>query len=558
MNKLKKMLSLTLTLTMLCTTLIGCNSTDSDTGTSTSTSTATTTTESSGTFEVEERVTITYWDTYCTNMLADSYVEQLIESALPIDLVVNRTSHNNFSAVMKLIDERYIPDVMWYNQDSLSLINAGVSRTIPYEMVAEYAPSFLKLYENNPTLHAAIINPDNHDEFLALTGTTDQASRVANSLYADYYRYDWIQELGIDLGVEVTQISDNIYVADNGLTIEKFEEVMHAFTNNDPDGNGFDDTFGASFEVMDRFDLLYSGFGFVNGVNEVEGEAEMYYATDEFKDFVKWFVDLFGKGYIDENFFYQAREERWATIENSTAGYFLESSIALNSWASDRPPLSMAETTPEATFLITPGLSDANGQGTIVKNAMPTQGAFCYISNNVDDEKLAIILQTLEYINFGDEKISMWFGEEGADWQWTDDGKVEEINVLGRAEKGNMILVQNVQTDVLFDAINMQPTFEAGADFWLDDSIWRGNDSEQYQYKLDLQKETNYAQLYSDINPQAIDVMHSYFENWVYNGLDVDESWADYMQALSDIGYNEMMDELNKVEPLETMILDFQ
>lgn len=169
----------------------------------------------------EERVTITYWDIYCSNMLADSYTEQLIEAELPVDIVVNRTDNLNMSQVFKLFDEKYMPDVMWYSADSRYILDQGISRTIPYDMVAEYAPSFLGLYEDNPTILTAITNPDSLDEFFALTGTTNQSSRVAGSLYADYYRYDWIQALGIDLGVEVTQLSDNIYVADTGLTLEK-------------------------------------------------------------------------------------------------------------------------------------------------------------------------------------------------------------------------------------------------------------------------------------------------------------------------------------------------
>lgn len=86
-------------------------------------------------------------------------------------------------------------------------------------------------------------------------------------------------------------------------------------------------------------------------------------------------------------------------VNQEEYGYFLEFSIAINSWASDTPPLSLLETNPEATFLITPGLSDNNGQGTMIKNAIPTSGHLCYISKHVDDEKLAMLLQVLEHIN---------------------------------------------------------------------------------------------------------------------------------------------------------------
>lgn len=525
----QKLLGLGLSASLLLTSLSGCSE------------------------EEVEIVEITFWDCYSSNMQEGSYAESLVESALPVDIQVNNTLHTQMVQVMNLFTDKKIPDVMWYNGNSQKMLERGLTRTIPYDMVKEYAPSFLTVYEENPTLYTTIVDLEDSDNFFALSGVREQETRVANSVYADYFRYDWIQALDIDLGVNVTQISDQFYVADNGLTLEKFEEVMEAFTYGDPDGNGVDDTYGASFESMLRFDLLYSGFNFINGVNESDGEAELYYTTDEFKEFVLWFQEMFSKGYIDENFFYQQREDRWATVENNGCGYFLESSIALNSWAMDRPPLSMSGT--DATFLITPGLSNNEGQGTMIKNAMPADGYLCYISNNVDDEKLKVILQTLEYMNFGQDNISLWFGKEGEDWKW--EGEFEDISALEIAEEGARVFTQHVQRGRLFEAVNLQPIFQAGSDFWLDECLWRDGQREQYQYKLDLESETQYSALSGEYSEGCVAIMEEYFEKWVYEGLDVEESWEEYLFELDDNGYQEMMRELDKVEPLEDMILRY-
>lgn len=500
---------------------------------------------------------ITYWDTMCGDMLPDSYCEQLIEAQFPIDLVVNRASDLNVNQVTELLTEKNVPDVFWTSEPHSLIDNFGITRTIPRELVEEYAPSFLTLYDTYPTIYTSIMEPNNTKEFYALNGATEQSAAVAASLYADYYRYDWIEALGIDLGVNVTQISDNFYVADSGLTLDKFEEVMHGFTYGDPDGNGIDDTQGASFEVMSRFDLLYSGFGIVNGVNEYNGEAEYFYAMDNFKDFSIWFADLFDKGYIDEDFLYQDAASRREKVLAGEIGYFLESSIALNSWASDRPPLTLIESDPDVKILVTPGLSDNNGQGTIIKNVMPTYGRICYISKHVDDEKLIQILQMLEYMNFGDDTISLWFGEEGVDWAYAEDGSVQNINNLLVAEKGVRTFVKNVMVDDLFYAISVEPIFASGADFWLHDCIWRENDREQYEYKVDLLKETNYAKLSLSYSDNCTSIYQSYFEDWIYNDLDVEETWEEYLLELNKAGYSIMMDELNKIKPLEEMILDF-
>ncbi|MFI3175473.1 MAG: hypothetical protein R3Y53_09805 [Bacillota bacterium] len=505
----------------------------------------------------EEEITITYWDAFCGNMEPDSYCELLLEAVWPIDIQVVPLDNLDSEGIKELLTEENMPDVMWYNGTTQYMEELGLTRTIPREMVEEYAPSFIELYDTYPTIYTSIMDLDNKDEFLALNGAVEQSAAIAGSLYADFYRYDWIETLGIELDMGVTQISDNFYVADTGPTLEKFEEIMHAFTYGDPDGNGIDDTYGASFEYVSRFDLLYSGFDLISGVNEENGRAEMYYATENFKEFTKWFKDLFDKGYIDPAFFYQDRTARWETVNQEKAGYFLESSIAINSWAAGRPPLSVIEQNPSAKFLITPGLSDADGHGTIIKNAMPTYGQLCYINKDVDDEKLAMILQLLEYANFGDDKISLWFGEENVDWKYDENGKVVDINAIAAAVKGSRVFVQNVMVDELFEAISVQELFEEGADFWLYDCIWKENDRERYQYKLDLQQETNYSDLHFQYNSPSVNVFLQYFEDWIYNDLYIEGSWHDYQEDLEEAGYRIMMDELDKVSPTEQMIIDF-
>lgn len=538
MKLLKKFTHISMAITLALTSLSGCDN-------------------SKSTSNIQETIKITYWDAFCENMLPDSYCEKLIESKFPVDITVARSSNTNVNQVIQLLTRENVPDIFWTDEPSSLIESFDITRGIPREMVEEYAPSFIKLFDASPAIYTTIMKPDNTDEFFALNGTAEQTSAVANSLYADFFRYDWIENLGIDLGVNVTQISDNFYVADNGLTLDKFEEVMEAFTYGDPDGNGVDDTYGASFENMTRFDLLYSGFDMIAGVNESNGKAEYFYATDNFKNFSIWFSDLFSKGYFDEEFFYQERSDRWEKVNNEEVGYFLESSIAINSWASDRPPLTLIEENPEATFLITPGLSNNDGQGTMIKNAIPTYGRLCYIGKDVDDDTLILILQMLEYINFGEDNISLWFGEQGIDWDYDEDGRVNNINNLAIAEKGSRVFTQNVMVGDLFQAISVEPIFAKGSDFWLHDCIWRENDREKYEYKIDLFKETNFDATSLIYNDTCSLIYKKYFEDWVYNNLDVEESWERYMGDLDNAGYNIIMAELDKVEPLEKMILNF-
>ncbi len=300
--------------------------------------------------------------------------------------------------------------------------------------------------------------------------------------------------------------------------------------------------------------MQISAFNIVEGVNEENGMAQMYYATEGYKEYIRYFSDLYTQGLIDPEWVTQTRDVSWEKARLGNVGYFVESSVALNSWALDRPPLTLLEADPNAKILVTPGLTDNDGNSTVAKITLPTRGPLCFIPYDVDDDKLAMILQVLEYMNFGEDKTSMFYGEEGVDWE-TVDGEVNIINNLSPGEKGTNFFAQNTQTGAIFDVIYMQETFAAGADYWLDDSIW--SEKETYQYKQDLRSETDYDQLFAEASGDITSVVDTYFADWILGNKNVDETWDEYIAALNAEGYSEVMAELDKIEPLEDIIASY-
>ncbi|WP_347835768.1 hypothetical protein [Gracilibacillus sp. JCM 18860] len=72
------------------------------------------------------------------------------------------------------------------------------------------------------------------------------------------YRKDWAENLGLEAPT----------------TTDEFMEMVRAFTEDDPDGNGKDDTFG----LTDRSDLIYGAFKTVSswfGTPNYWGEKRM-------------------------------------------------------------------------------------------------------------------------------------------------------------------------------------------------------------------------------------------------------------------------------------------
>lgn len=92
-------------------------------------------------------------------------------------------------------------------------------------------------------------------------------------------------------------------------TIEDFEKVMDAFTNNDPDGNGKKDTIGFAFSSRENFSNwmsdasfifgAYTGKGIPGSWTEVDGKLKLGSVLPEMKQGLAKMKDWASKGYLD-------------------------------------------------------------------------------------------------------------------------------------------------------------------------------------------------------------------------------------------------------------------
>lgn len=99
------------------------------------------------------------------------------------------------------------------------------------------------------------------------------------------YRLDWLENLGLDAPE----------------TWDQFVDMLEAFTYNDPDGNGVDDTVGLYLDEWDGvWDIIFCWFGVPNewGIDE-NGDLVYKYMTDEYKTAAAAIRDLYSRGLIN-------------------------------------------------------------------------------------------------------------------------------------------------------------------------------------------------------------------------------------------------------------------
>lgn len=119
-------------------------------------------------------------------------------------------------------------------------------------------------------------------------------------------RKDWLNRLGLP----------------KPSTIAELYETLRAFTRNDPDGNGKDDTFGTPTDaVMTFFYTILPYFGAPNNFGRIGGRIVPDFMTDEYLDAMKFMKRLYDDKLINRDF---AAPSEWKEtyFDDGKAGVF--------------------------------------------------------------------------------------------------------------------------------------------------------------------------------------------------------------------------------------------
>lgn len=111
-------------------------------------------------------------------------------------------------------------------------------------------------------------------------------------------RTDWLNNLGLEAPT----------------TIDEFTEVMRAFTFDDPDGNGQNDTYGLSAGGAGYFSFLMGAFGSSserdNFMNE-DGTIRTNAISEEYKNALKYLRDIYAEGLVDPEMFTASTDQAY-------------------------------------------------------------------------------------------------------------------------------------------------------------------------------------------------------------------------------------------------------
>lgn len=254
------------------------------------------------------------------------------------------------------------------------------------------------------------------------TETDYQKGRVDGVLYAlarrPYARYstflirqDWLDAVGMAMPA----------------TIDEFRDVAVAFTSQDPDGNGRNDTLGLTgFEGIASFKPIFGAFGTTFDGNWMIRDGGVVYSTVDprYREAIAWIRDFIGTGAVDPELLANKSQADMNKTFNGQIGINYR-----NLWEYYKPEYAsqIEAVNPDADWVQMPAIQGPYGSADREWD-VAVMGSLNVLSADLADdfESRDAVLRLLDYVTDGEGQRLVLYGIEGEHFTW--DGTAVTIN----------------------------------------------------------------------------------------------------------------------------------
>ncbi len=313
------------------------------------------------------------------------------------------------------LDIQWVPDGTYDERVN----TAFASGTLPHAFLVK-AGQFVQFKEAVRDGQFWEIGPylDEFENLSKLRESTLENSSVDGKLYSLYmgrplsrdgfiYRKDWADKLGID----------------TPKTTEEFREMLKAFTENDPDGNGKDDTIGLTVrEGLGAFNVIGSWYGLPNRWGEKDGKLVPDFMFPEYIETMNYFKDLHSNGYMNHDAPVTSKQDQQALLKNGAAGAYIGSMQDVFGLYNDAKELN-----PDVVFDVHNYVEGPHGEYGV--RSIPGYGSLImFPKSGIDDEEeLKKVLAFFDYLMSSEGANLLIWGVEGEHYEVID-GKATVID----------------------------------------------------------------------------------------------------------------------------------
>ncbi|RED57025.1 hypothetical protein [Cohnella phaseoli] len=307
-----------------------------------------------------------------------------------------------------------MPDMMFWNFDFKDYVNfskQGLIKPLPADYEQKYPNLASAMAKTGLSDYLKTLDPEGRvymvPNVIYNTPVTETTDLVLDAKVL-YYRKDWAQQAGIQLG--------------DTVTAEQIAELGNAFVQQDSGGNGAGRTIGLSSQPYQ----LYSAFvqthnSFYNQFHKVDsGQYVWGSAEDSTFEGIKSFAQYFKQGFIDKDYYTFKSKEHYDKFDTGISGMFIDGASAANvneryqAFAKANPGANPEEAIGLATIVGPDG--KFHGQQNILN-----YWAGEVFNPKIDDETFDRILSILDYIATDEGQRLIFAGVEGKDYKMEGD-----------------------------------------------------------------------------------------------------------------------------------------
>jgi len=205
-------------------------------------------------------------------------------------------------------------------------------------------------------------------------------------------------------------------------TVDEFVEVCRAFTTQDPDGNGKDDTYGASLNAQqtsmdsgiwhlnnDFFSMAYSISSWHAGMPDADGSAKVRAEKSLYPQYMEKLRDMYQEGIIDREFITHNASENYEKIAQNRVGIVGVSQTNYITSVIEKYSMNLDD------FVYCAPLVLEEGDRPVY--AMPPSNWMAYYVNAASSpEKQDAVLRLLDWANSEEGFVAMQLGIAGTDY----------------------------------------------------------------------------------------------------------------------------------------------
>lgn len=315
-----------------------------------------------------------------------------------------------------VLPDVFTADILYYPQLITQFIPQELVAEIPQELIDKY-PLTKKRLENDAV--SQLVH-DMYDGYYFLP----KPDSVDPTIYLSerkgmFIRKDWLEAVGKDMPTSWEELYD----------------VMHAFTYDDPDGNGVKDTYGLTGDGMGTLRYFFASAGISNRYWNKDEDGNWFFGAldDKNIEILEWLRKMYEDGSLDPDFGAISWKDGLAKFSSNTFGIALRNADAdwINGVMTQYYGAANPDVNPFDRIDVIGALGVNKGDPQCMEAYISCMVAIQF-SPSITEEEMDRFLAFYEYLQTEEGQL-MRMGIEGVDWEKDADGNIVKI----RDENGN-------------------------------------------------------------------------------------------------------------------------